>query len=160
QIISRDSKAVPPEKYAVLTDVLGWATNVGYPGSSNAAIDETFNTWVINTMFAETAAGSESPEDALKRAEVKMKAIWAKWKERKWLARAGGAWTGARRAVGGEGTRRQGPQKRAFPVAPRRQRPLAVARHAGARRPLHRPAGRVSLPALALLQRVECDRRQ
>jgi multiple sugar transport system substrate-binding protein len=83
QIISRDSKAVPPDKYAVLSDVLDWATNVGYPGSSNAAIDETFNTWVINTMFAETAAGSETPEDALKRAEVKMKAIWAKWKERR-----------------------------------------------------------------------------
>ena len=53
QIISNDPKAKPPDKYAVLTDVLDWATNVGYPGYSNAAIDETFNTWVINTMFAE-----------------------------------------------------------------------------------------------------------
>jgi multiple sugar transport system substrate-binding protein len=85
QIISKDSKAVPPDKYAVLSDVLDWATNVGYPGYSSAAIDETFNTWVINTMFAEAAAGAETPEDALKRAEAKMKAIWAKWKDRKMI---------------------------------------------------------------------------
>src|SRR6267142_2392650 len=80
QLIAKDSKAVPPDKYAVLSDVLDWATNVGYPGNSNAAIDETFNTWVINTMFAEAAAGAETPENALMRAEAKMKAIWAKWK--------------------------------------------------------------------------------
>ncbi|MBI4720292.1 MAG: extracellular solute-binding protein [Chitinivibrionia bacterium] len=82
QLISKDAKAVPADKYAVLADVLDWATNVGYPGYSNAAIDETFNTWVINTMFAEAATGSETPENALKRAETKMKAIWTKWKER------------------------------------------------------------------------------
>ncbi|MFL6822184.1 MAG: extracellular solute-binding protein [Xanthobacteraceae bacterium] len=82
QIISNDPKAKPPDKYAVLTDVLDWATNVGYPGYSNAAIDETFNTWVINTMFAEAATGAETPENALARAEAKMKAIWAKWKDR------------------------------------------------------------------------------
>ncbi|MGY3622614.1 extracellular solute-binding protein [Bradyrhizobium sp. USDA 10063] len=85
QIISKDSKAVPPDKYTVLSDVLDWATNVGYPGYSSAAVDETFNTWVINTMFAEAAAGAEAPEDALKRAEVKMKAIWTKWKDRKMI---------------------------------------------------------------------------
>ncbi len=85
QIIAKDSKAVPPDKYAVLSDVLDWATNVGYPGYSNAAIDETFNTWAINTMFAEAAAGAETPENALMRAETKMKAIWAKWKDRKMI---------------------------------------------------------------------------
>ena len=85
QIISKDSKAVPADKYAVLSDVLDWATNVGYPGYSNAAIDETFNTWAINTMFAEAAAGAETPENALARAEAKMKAIWAKWKDRKMI---------------------------------------------------------------------------
>lgn len=85
QLISNDPKAVPPDKYAVLADVLDWATNVGYPGYSNAAIDETFNTWVINTMFAEAATGAETPENALKRAETKMKAIWAKWKDRKMI---------------------------------------------------------------------------
>ncbi|RIK96259.1 MAG: sugar ABC transporter substrate-binding protein [Proteobacteria bacterium] len=81
--ISNDPKAVPPDKYAVLSDVLDWATNVGYPGYSNAAIDEVFNTWVINTMFAKAATGAETPENAMTQAETAMKAIWAKWKERK-----------------------------------------------------------------------------
>lgn len=82
QLISHDAKAVPPNKYAVLADVLDWATNVGYPGYSTAAIADTWQTWLLNTMFAEAATGAETPEDALKRAEAKMKAIWAKWKER------------------------------------------------------------------------------
>jgi multiple sugar transport system substrate-binding protein len=82
EAISNDPKAVPRDKYAVLADVLDWATNVGYPGYSNAAIDETWNTWVLNTMFAKVASGAESPENALTQAETAMKAIWAKWKER------------------------------------------------------------------------------
>ena len=82
QLIAKDSKAVPPEKYAVLEDVLDWATNVGYPGYSHAAIDESFGNWTLNTMFAKAASGAETPEDALKQAEAQMKAIWAKWKER------------------------------------------------------------------------------
>jgi multiple sugar transport system substrate-binding protein len=82
QLIAKDSKAVPPNKYTVLEDVLDWATNVGYPGYSHAAIDESFGNWTLNTMFAKAASGAESPEDALKQAEAQMKAIWAKWKER------------------------------------------------------------------------------
>ena len=82
QIISNDPNAVPHDKYAVLSDVLDWATNVGYPGYSNAAIDEAFNTWVINTMFAKAATGADTPENALAQAEMAMKAIWAKWQDR------------------------------------------------------------------------------
>ncbi|MBX6425824.1 MAG: extracellular solute-binding protein [Variibacter sp.] len=82
QIIAKDEKAVPPTKYAVLDDVLEWATNVGYPGYATAAIADTFNTWVINTMFARVATGAETPEVALSQAEAAMKSIWAKWKER------------------------------------------------------------------------------
>jgi multiple sugar transport system substrate-binding protein len=82
QLIGNDPKAAPHDKYAVLSDVTDWATNVGYPGYSNAAIDEAFNTWVINTMFAKAATGAETPENALKQAETAMKAIWAKWHDR------------------------------------------------------------------------------
>jgi multiple sugar transport system substrate-binding protein len=82
QLIAKDAKAVPPDKYAVLSDLLDWATNVGYPGYSTAAIADTWNTWMLNTAFAETATGAETPEDALKKLDGKMKAIWAKWKER------------------------------------------------------------------------------
>src|SRR5260370_3081200 len=82
QLIAKDSKAVPPDKYAVLGDVLEWATNVGYPGYSNAAIDETFSTWAVNTMFAEAATGAESPENALQRCGAKMKSAWTQGKAR------------------------------------------------------------------------------
>ena len=82
QQIAHDPKAKPPDKYKVLSDVLDWATNVGYPGYANAAIDETFNTWVINTMFAKAAVGAETPENALKKAEAQCKRIFAKWREK------------------------------------------------------------------------------
>ncbi|MDX1816057.1 MAG: carbohydrate ABC transporter substrate-binding protein, partial [Thermodesulfobacteriota bacterium] len=75
----------PPNKYAVLSDVLDWATNVGYPGYANAAIAEVFTTWVVNTMFAKAAVGAESPEAALAQAEKTCKRIWEKWKERKMI---------------------------------------------------------------------------
>jgi multiple sugar transport system substrate-binding protein len=78
--IAHDSKAKPPTKYKVLEDVLDWATNVGYPGYANAAIDEVFSTWVVNTMFAEAASGARSPEDALAKAHKKCQGIWKKWK--------------------------------------------------------------------------------
>ncbi|MFQ5968804.1 MAG: carbohydrate ABC transporter substrate-binding protein, partial [Acidimicrobiia bacterium] len=82
QQIAHDAQANPPDKYAVLEDVLDWATNVGYPGYANAAIDEIFSTWVLNTMFAKAATGAETPEDSLKAAVRTCERIWAKWKER------------------------------------------------------------------------------
>ncbi len=85
KMLANDSKGKPAGKYEVLADALDWATNVGYPGYANAAIDEVFSTWVINTMFAQASTGAASPEDAIKEAEAKCKQIWSKWKERKLL---------------------------------------------------------------------------
>ena len=82
KLIAHDPKANPPDKYAVLSDVLDWATNVGYPGYANAGIAEVFSTWVLNTMFAKAAVGAETPEAALAQAEAACKRIWDKWKER------------------------------------------------------------------------------
>jgi multiple sugar transport system substrate-binding protein len=82
KLIASDKAAQPPDKYKVLDGVLNWATNVGYPGYSNAAIDEIFSTWVLNTMFAKAASGTVSPEDAVKEAVAGSKRIFAKWKER------------------------------------------------------------------------------
>lgn len=79
-LIAKDPKAHPPDKYKVLEDVLEWATNVGYPGYSNAAIDEIFNTWVLNVMFAKAASGAATPEEAIKEADAASKRIFAKWK--------------------------------------------------------------------------------
>jgi multiple sugar transport system substrate-binding protein len=78
-----DDPNKPVGKYKVLDDVLDWATNVGYPGYANAAIDEIFGTWVLNTMFAKAAAGAMSPEDAVKEATKKCQQIFAKWREKK-----------------------------------------------------------------------------
>jgi len=82
QLIANDPKAHPPDKYKVLEDVLEWATNVGFPGYANAAIDEIFNTWVINVMFAKAASGASPPEQAIKEAEAACKRIFGKWREK------------------------------------------------------------------------------
>jgi multiple sugar transport system substrate-binding protein len=82
KLIANDPKGHPADKYKVLDDVLNWATNVGYPGYANAAIDEIFGTWVLNVMFAKAASGSVSPEEALKEADAACKRIFAKWKDK------------------------------------------------------------------------------
>ncbi len=78
--ISKDPAADPPDKYKVLSDVLDWATNVGYPGYATAGIDEAYRTWVLPTMFAKVARGDESPEDAAKAADAEYKRIFDRWK--------------------------------------------------------------------------------
>jgi len=83
QLLANDPKAKPTDKYKVLEDVLSWATNIGYPGNANAAIDEVYQKWVLNVMFAKAAQGVLSPEDAVKEADAECKRIWQKWRERK-----------------------------------------------------------------------------
>ena len=79
--IANDPRATPNNKYAVLGDVLDWATNVGYPGYATAGIDEAFNAWVIPTMFAKVARGDETPENAVSAAEKEYKRIFDRWKK-------------------------------------------------------------------------------
>jgi multiple sugar transport system substrate-binding protein len=78
--IANDPKGKPPDKYAVLGNVLEWATNVGYPGYATAAIDEAFNTFVLPTMFAKAARDELSPEEAVKAADSELRRIFDKWK--------------------------------------------------------------------------------
>jgi multiple sugar transport system substrate-binding protein len=82
KLIANDPKAHPADKYKVLEDVLSWATNIGYPGYANAAIDEIYGTWVLNVMFAKAASGAATPEAALSEADAQCKRIYAKWKEK------------------------------------------------------------------------------
>jgi multiple sugar transport system substrate-binding protein len=79
ELIAKDPKGDPPDKYKILGDFINNATNVGYPGYSTAAIDEVFSTFVIPTMFAKAARDDMSPEDAIRAAEREMKRIFAKW---------------------------------------------------------------------------------
>jgi multiple sugar transport system substrate-binding protein len=81
ELIAKDPKAEPPDKYKILGDFVENATNVGYPGYSTAAIDEVFSTFVIPTMFAKAARDELTPEDAIKAAERDMRRIFAKWEK-------------------------------------------------------------------------------
>ena len=82
ELIAKDAKGEPAGQVQVsLATSLTYATNVGYPGYSTAAIDEIFSTFVIPTMFAKAARDELSPEDAIKAAEREMKRIFAKWEK-------------------------------------------------------------------------------
>src|SRR5207245_10793988 len=80
-----DKKGKPAGKYSVLADAQQWATNVGFPGYANAAVDEIYSTRVLNTMFGQASTGAMPPEDAVKEADAKCRKIWQKWKERNQL---------------------------------------------------------------------------
>ena len=78
--LGNDPKAVPPDKYKALSNVMSWATNVGYPGYATAAIDEAFNTFVLPTMFAKAARDEMTPEAAVRAADTELRRIFDKWK--------------------------------------------------------------------------------
>jgi len=81
-LLRNDPKATPPDKYAVLADALEWMTNLGAPGHANAAVDDAYGTWVLNTMFARAATGAVTAEEAVDEADRKQRQIWEKWKAR------------------------------------------------------------------------------
>ena len=81
-LLAKDPKASPPDKYAVLSDALDWMTNLGAPGYANAALDDAYGTWVLNTMFARAATGADTAEAAVKQADQKLRQIWQKWQAR------------------------------------------------------------------------------
>ena len=81
-LCARDAQATPPDKYKILADALTWSTHLGYPGSTNAAIDEIFNTWLLSSMFAQAATGKLSPEEALHQANTQVQRIFQTWRER------------------------------------------------------------------------------
>ena len=63
----------------MLGTALEWTANIGHPGYASAGIDEAFRVWTIPTMFARVARGDESPEDAVRAAELEYKRIFARW---------------------------------------------------------------------------------
>src|SRR5262249_36779345 len=78
--LAADKAGAPAGKYKVLSGVLDWATNVGYPGYASAAVDEVFNTWVIPTMFAKAARDVLTPEAAVSEADAEVRRIFEKRK--------------------------------------------------------------------------------
>ena len=73
----------PSGKYAVLDKISRTATtNVGFPGYSNAAIDEVFNTFLIPQMFAQVAQGNKSAAESVRDTTSEVRRIFRKWRGR------------------------------------------------------------------------------
>jgi multiple sugar transport system substrate-binding protein len=82
KLIANDSEGHPPTKYNILKDALDWTGNMGYPGYTNAAIEEVASMHVIPNMFLEAATGKAKPEDAIKDAEAECRRIFNSWREK------------------------------------------------------------------------------
>lgn len=72
--------AQPKNKLALLKNAVDWSTNIGHPGPSNPAVGEVFGTFIIPNMYAKSARGEMSPQQAVADAEQQVKAIFAKWR--------------------------------------------------------------------------------
>jgi hypothetical protein len=71
----------PRGKYSILTTVAARDTrNAGFPGTTNPAVDETLDRFLIPRMFAQVAQGKLSAADSVRSTAREMKQIWAKWK--------------------------------------------------------------------------------
>ena len=81
QLIVRDAKAQPPDKYAIFSDADKWTVGVGHPGYANGAIDEIWKEWIIPRMFADAASGRLTPEASLDLYAGQVDEIYAKWRK-------------------------------------------------------------------------------
>ena len=73
----------PLGKYTILTTIAEKYThNIGYPGTTNAAIDEIFSKYLIPQMFAQVSQGKQSAEDSVRHTMTAVKDIYAKWRKR------------------------------------------------------------------------------
>jgi multiple sugar transport system substrate-binding protein len=79
-LVANDSRAHPPGKYALFAGAADWSTNVGHPGSTNAAVDEIIKNSLISRMFAAAARGDMTAEEAVNDAEARIKPIYEKWR--------------------------------------------------------------------------------
>ena len=76
-------KHKPLGKYTILTTIAQkYTKNVGYPGYSNAAIDEVFNKFLIPQMFANVAQEKMSPAEAARTFDRQIRDIFRSWKAR------------------------------------------------------------------------------
>jgi len=86
QLIAKDSKAQPADKYGIFSDADKWTVAVGYPGYANGAIDEIWKAWIVPKMFADVASGRMSAEAALDMYSAQVNEIFAKWRALKKVA--------------------------------------------------------------------------
>ncbi|MGH9040002.1 MAG: ABC transporter substrate-binding protein [Acidimicrobiia bacterium] len=81
-LVGKDDHSEPSDKYALLAGANRWSTNLGHPGSSNAAVTETFSQDVVSRMFAVAARGELTAEEAVTAAEAQVVPIFDRWRER------------------------------------------------------------------------------
>jgi hypothetical protein len=73
----------PKGKYTILTTIAERYThNIGYPGTTNAAVDEVFSKYLIPQMFAQVSQGKLSAKDSVRDTMSVVKDIYAKWRKR------------------------------------------------------------------------------
>jgi len=73
----------PKGKYTILTTIAEKYThNIGYPGTTNAAIDEIFSKYLIPQMFAQVSQGKLSAAESVRDTMSAAKNIYAKWRAR------------------------------------------------------------------------------
>jgi multiple sugar transport system substrate-binding protein len=73
----------PKGKYSILTTIAEKYThNIGYPGTTNAAMDEVFSKYLIPQMFAQVSQGKLSAHDSVRDTMSAVKDIYAKWRKR------------------------------------------------------------------------------
>ena len=71
-------------RYVILDQISKkWTYNVGFPGYSNAAIDEVFGKSLIPQMFARVARDDMTPDEAMRAAHREISSIFNKWRRRK-----------------------------------------------------------------------------
>jgi multiple sugar transport system substrate-binding protein len=71
----------PLGKYSVLATTAARDTrNAGWPGTTNPAVNETLDRFLIPKMFAQVAQGKLSATDSVRSTAKEMAQIWAKWK--------------------------------------------------------------------------------
>lgn len=69
-------------KLKPLLDGTDWTVNVGFPGTSNPAVGEVWNRFIIPNMMARAVRGEQTPADSIKRAADEARKIFAAWRER------------------------------------------------------------------------------
>ncbi|HXA15745.1 MAG TPA: ABC transporter substrate-binding protein [Thermoanaerobaculia bacterium] len=79
--LENDRTSDPPDKNKQLKDALHWTHNLGVPGYATPAFMETFNKFVIPSMFLSVVKGEKSPEDASREAAAVVQRIAEKWKD-------------------------------------------------------------------------------
>lgn len=84
--LERDTTGKPAGKYKILGEIAEkYTLNPGYPGYTNAAIDEIFGKFMIPQMFAEVAQGKRTPEEAAKVYDSSFRRIFQRWRNQKKL---------------------------------------------------------------------------